>query len=129
MKIQLSTRSIDEAIKKLQIFESTLKDVDNDIVIALSEFVEDEIKKNYQNTPFRDGNDSYSVISEITDGSAKISATGSQVLYDEFGTGEVGKNSPHPLKSGMVGLNDYNSGKTIRINSKNTSTATLKEYL
>lgn len=126
MKIQLSTRSINEAIKKLQIFETTLKELDNDIVVALSEFVEDEINKNYQNTPFRDGNDSYNVISEISDNKAKVYATGTQVLYDEFGTGEVGKNSPHPLKGSITGLKDYNSGKTIRVNHSSTSTAAIK---
>lgn len=37
---------------------------------------------------------------------------GSQIIYDEFGTGDVGARSPHPEKS-KYNLNDYSSGPYV----------------
>lgn len=42
-----------------------------------------------------------------------VSMSGPQALYDEFGTGTIGAENPHPIKS-EFGLNEYNSGPTIR---------------
>jgi len=41
-----------------------------------------------------------------------IEATGKDVIYEEFGTGDRGEESPHPNKS-KYDLNDYNSGTFI----------------
>lgn len=53
----------------------------------------------------------------------EIGIKGSQSIYDEFGTGTYGEQKPHPIK-GQFNLNNYNSGKTIRINKDNSTTAT-----
>lgn len=42
-----------------------------------------------------------------------VSMSGPQALYDEFGTGTIGEQNPHPIKNAF-GLNPYNSGPTIR---------------
>lgn len=42
----------------------------------------------------------------------QIQASGEDVLYEEFGTGEYGKDSPHPEKE-KYNLNDYNSGPFV----------------
>lgn len=44
----------------------------------------------------------------------RVVASGSQVLYDEFGTGDRGLMSPHPNK-GAYALNAYNSGEHIKL--------------
>lgn len=45
----------------------------------------------------------------------QIQASGKDVLYEEFGTGEYGKASPHPEKE-KYNLNDYNSGPFVSKN-------------
>lgn len=47
-----------------------------------------------------------------------VSMSGPQALYDEFGTGTIGEQNPHPIKN-EFGLNPYNSGPTIRRAGKN----------
>lgn len=47
------------------------------------------------------------------DGGYDVDVIGSEVLYDEFGTGIVGAINPHPQK-GKYNLKKYNSGETIR---------------
>lgn len=47
----------------------------------------------------------------ITNGHNIIS-TGKDVIYEEFGTGDKGEQSPHPDKN-KYNLNDYNSGSFI----------------
>lgn len=42
-----------------------------------------------------------------------LRVVGSQLIYDEFGTGDEGQRDPHPRKS-EYNLNDYNSGPYIR---------------
>lgn len=42
----------------------------------------------------------------------QIQASGKDVLYEEFGTGEYGKALPHPEKE-KYNLNDYNSGPIV----------------
>lgn len=42
-----------------------------------------------------------------------VSMSGPQALYDEFGTGTIGEQNPHPAKK-EFGLNPYNDGSTIR---------------
>lgn len=44
-----------------------------------------------------------------------VAMTGENAVYDEFGTGEQGKDNPHPMK-GNFNLNPYNSGPTIFYN-------------
>ena len=53
-----------------------------------------------------------------------IGIQGSQAIYDEYGTGTMGENTPHPEKDmASIPLNDYNSGKTIRENKSGESEA------
>ena len=46
------------------------------------------------------------------DGGYDVDVIGTQVIYDEFGTGIVGANNPHPTKSAH-NLNAYNTGASI----------------
>lgn len=59
------------------------------------------------------------------DGSAAIGISGTQAIYDEYGTGTIGERNPHAEK-GISGLKPYNSGDTIRPNKRDTSNATAQ---
>ena len=125
IKINLSSQDINNLINKLQNFQKEIGEADTKIVKELSEYGLKEIQQNYANTPYTDGNDDVSFFVTGTNKKKKIGATGSQVLYDEFGTGTEGENAPHP-KKGEFGLNPYNSGKTIRQNNNSNGEATSK---
>lgn len=43
-----------------------------------------------------------------------VRIAGDQVIYDEFGTGDLGERNPHPDKN-KYNLNDYNSGEHIKV--------------
>ena len=121
--MELSSNSIKETIKKLKEFQKEIGKADEEIVKQLSDFGLEEIQKNYASTPFKDGNEDVGFFKTGSPKKMNIGVTGSQVLYNEFGTGTEGASNPHPEK-GEYGLNAYNSGKTIRKNNKETSNAT-----
>lgn len=124
VKVDLSTQSINSLIQKLENFKKQMKEADTKIVKELSDLGLNEIQKNYSETIYKDGNDD---IGFFTSGNGKnrvtIGVVGSQVLYNEFGTGTEGENNSHP-KKGEYGLNAYNSGGTIRKNNNAESSAT-----
>ena len=55
------------------------------------------------------------VMSTVGGTHGEIALTGPNSVYDEFGTGEEGLKSPHPMHDNF-GLNPYNSGKYIFYN-------------
>lgn len=123
IKINLSSKNIKDTIKRLETLRKNINNSDEEIIKQLSELGLQEIQDNYSKTPFKDGNEDvgFFVTGSATD--KKIGVSGSQVLYNEFGTGTKGERSPHPKKNDY-GLNAYNSGKTIRRNMKQESNAT-----
>lgn len=123
IKINLSSQDIDGLINRLKVFQKEINETDEKIVEELSDFGLKEIEQNYANTTYKDGNEDINFFVIGTKQNKKIGVSGTQVLYNEFGTGTEGENSPHPQK-GEFGLNPYNSGKTIRRNNKDTSNAT-----
>lgn len=122
VKINLSSQDINNLISKLQNFQKDMKQADEEIVKQLSDLGLEQIQENYAATPYKDGNDDVSFYSTGSSSNKKIGVTGSQVLYNEFGTGTEGEQNPHPEK-GEFGLNAYNSGRTIRQNNNENSTA------
>ena len=61
----------------------------------------------------QDRSDTTISVQRLTSGFYRVDISGSQVIYDEFGTGLPGKIHPHPEKS-QYGLDPYLSGQTIR---------------
>lgn len=120
--MNLSTNDIKHTIKKLERFNKSIQESDKKIVEELSNVALTEIQENYSSTPYTDGNEDVSFYTTGTEKKKKVGVTGSQVLYNEFGTGTEGQNNPHPEK-GEFGLNPYNSGSTIRQNKNPNSTA------
>ena len=122
INVDLSNQSIKKLIYKLERFNKSIENADKKIVEELSNLALAEIQKNYSNTPYKDGNDDVSFYITGEEKKKKVGVTGSQVLYNEFGTGTEGEKSPHPEK-GEFGLNSYNSGRTIRRNNNPNSSA------
>ena len=122
INLNLSSQEIKELIKKLEKFKKEINEADIKIVKELSDLGLKEIEQNYASTPYKDGNDDVNFFATGTEKKKKIGVSGSQVLYNEFGTGTEGENSPHP-KKGEFGLNSYNSGRTIRQNNSENSSA------
>ncbi len=122
ISVDLSTQSINKLINKLERFNKNLEKADEKIVEELSNLALQEIQENYSSTPYKDGNEDISFYATGTEKNKKVGVMGSQVLYNEFGTGTEGQNSPHPEKENF-GLNPYNSGRTIRQNNNPNSSA------
>ena len=112
IKVDLSTKGLDNLSKKLEKFKTNLEKANTEIVDEIAEYGLKEIQTNFSTFDI-DGNEDVSFFKEGTNTHKKIGARGSQVLYVEFGTGTEGANNPHPLKS-EFGLKGYNTGRTIR---------------
>jgi len=119
----LSSNDIKETIKKLKEFQKNISEADKEIVEQLADIGLQKIQDNYNITGYKDGNEDTGFFKTGSDKVKRIGVTGTQVLYNEFGTGTIGSQNPHPEKSGY-GLNSYNSGRTIRKNGKSESNAT-----
>lgn len=122
INIKLSSQEIQKTIKKLENLQQELNEADIKIVQELSNLGLREIEQNYASAAYKDGNDDINFFITGTEKKKKVGVSGSQVLYNEFGTGTEGANSPHPQK-GDFGLNAYNSGRTIRSNNNENSSA------
>lgn len=110
---KLGSSDLTNLINKLNSLKKGLDEADKKIVKDIAEHVEQQTNNNLASTAYKDGNEDARAYSEIKGKTAKAGMQGSQVLYDEFGTGTEGANSPHPDK-GKFRLNAYNSGKNIQ---------------
>ena len=113
INIPLTSKGIKEFKSKIDNLIKEMPKVNEEILSELATLGQNEIEKNRAAIPYTDGNDDYKVFKEKTKTGYSVGARGSQVLYDEFGTGTEGLNAPHELKNDF-NLNEYNSGKTIR---------------
>lgn len=127
INIPLTSKGIKEFKSKIDNLIKEMPKVNEEILSELATLGQSEIEKNRAAIPYTDGNDDYKVFKEKTKNGYSVGARGSQVLYDEFGTGTEGLNKPHDLKD-KFNLNPYNNrkGTTIRENTNPNSTATEK---
>lgn len=116
IKISLSKSGIKELKEKILSLQKSLNEAADNITKELADYTYNEVQNNINNTQYKDGNDDISAFKQINSSTAKVGMRGSQVLYDEYGTGTQGEQSSHPLK-GEFSLNAYNSGKKIRTSS------------
>lgn len=97
-------------------FKSIYNDIDKYVEKTDKKIIEESKKyldKQYSNR-FKDPNiTDISTEYEKIDNGYKLIAKGKDVIYEEFGTGDMGEQNPHPDKS-KYDLNDYNSGQYIR---------------
>lgn len=112
IKIDLSEKGLDELLKKLNTLNSDINKSSEKIVSDLVDYGVNEATLAFNSVANKDGNSDYRVYGEKQYNSGKILASGTNLLYLEFGTGTLGFNDPHPLKSNY-NLKAYNSGKKI----------------
>lgn len=127
INIPLTSKGIKNFKSKIDNLIKEMPKVNEEILSELAALGQNEIEKNRASTIYTDGNDDYKIFKEKTKNGYSVGARGSQVLYDEFGTGTEGLNKPHDLKD-KFNLNPYNNrkGTTIRENTNPNSTATEK---
>ena len=113
INVKLSNQGLNDLLKKINNLKLNLKESEKKIKNNLADYTRTEIDNNISSTQFKDGNDDIKTFIENHDNKVKVGMRGSQVLYDEFGTGTQGENNPHPLK-GNYGLAGYNTGRKIR---------------
>lgn len=126
IEINLSQRSIKEAIRKLQSFKESSESLGDKILNDIAEEGLDEINSSLSNSNF-EFSEKVTAFSRIENGKAEIGIQGNQAIYEEYGTGTVGEMNPHPEKPDY--LDDYNyntiaNGGTIRENKSIKSNAT-----
>lgn len=113
INVKLSNQDLNDLLKKINNLKSNLKESETKIKNNLADYAKNEIDNNISSTQFKDGNDDVKTFIENHDNKVKVGMRGSQVLYDEFGTGTQGESNPHPLKNNF-GLAGYNTGRKIR---------------
>jgi len=112
-------KALRQAKRRLKLFTNEISATSKVINKQVAEEVENEIRVNYDNfvnsLPHDHQDRSDTMINSYqTDRGCVVFARGSQVLYDEFGTGDMGMLFPHPDKS-KYSLKPYNSGKHIKL--------------
>ena len=117
----LSTKELDELVRNLDNWADMMKKASANIVKDLADYgldrmmqIYSEAQGQYEDTTPMD----FSITGSETE--KTVSMSGPQALYDEFGTGTIGEQNPHPIKN-EFGLNPYNSGPTIRVAGENTN--------
>lgn len=123
IKVELSEQGLSELLKKINRLNDELQKANTKIVEELADYTLNEIQNNFSATDYQDGNEDVSFFKRGSDNKVSVGTMGSQVLYDEFGTGTAGANNGHEMK-GDFPLKPYNSGKTIRTNNSDESSAT-----
>lgn len=125
----MPTASTDVNLKRaLKQGEHKLKKVGNSLSIAskyisddIANLLVDEINANYDSfvsslsRDKQDRSDTNIYVKKLSTGN-RVVVSGSQVIYDEFGTGDAGLLHPHVEKS-KYNLNGYNTGAHIKTNS------------
>lgn len=121
--IGLNQNEISNLISELDKIANKLDKMADKLTDDIAEVGLEEMQKNYSSSQYQPS-DGMGFAKTGTAKEKKISMIGSQAIYHEFGTGTMGEQNPHPQKYQFGdGLQPYNSGRTIRRNSKEGSTA------
>ena len=117
--MRVDTKEIVHMINSLNTLSYNINKLKNDIPKEIAEEGLKHLNSLYSSKPEdNDTDDIHTSIDKNVTGYSIISK-GTDVLYEEFGTGDEGARHPHKDKS-KYGLKDYNSGPTIRpVNSNN----------
>lgn len=121
--IDVTKGELSKFIDNLKSWTNEAPKVRKQIVSDLKREGMNEIGKSMAASNYDSEERTKTIITNPNDGNGIIGITGSQALYDEFGTGTIGEQNPHENK-GSFNLNPYNSGKTIRQNKSSNSNAT-----
>ena len=116
-KVNLDTVEIATLIKSLRTFSTNVqklpKEITKEVADTGLEYLQDLYGRTYYDETI-DMSDLRCEVIETANGHS-IVASSKEILYAEFGTGEEGADSPHPMKS-EFDLNAYNSGQYVSRN-------------
>lgn len=112
--MELSGSSIRETINQLKVLQEGLNDATVHIVEDFTESGKNYIQQNYNSTIDMPIDDDWHVDSEINGNKGKVYSTGRSVIYMEFGTGDIGRDSEQNPKRYDFPLDDFNTGRTIK---------------
>ena len=114
MSKKINATSFDEIFRALDRLESELEKIGEEIVQEIAIAGEIRLQQEWSSREVDPNIVDYSIgIAKKRNGYA-IQATGEDVVYEEFGTGDKGADDGHPWKGQTsFPLNAYNSGETI----------------
>lgn len=115
IKLELSPYGIKKLIDKLEFLEDQLNVANEDLVEQLVSKGTQYATSLNASAP-QSGVEKSAVIGKVTEKGTKgyVALTGPNAVYDEFGTGEEGLKTYHPLKDVVSPkLNPYNSGPVV----------------
>lgn len=112
LHIGFNTNDINKAIAKLEKLDNDFRSLSDTMVKEIANDALKYLDTLYSTTNFDENSGDISTSIKTTPFGYAIVASGKDVIYEEFGTGEYGKESPHPEKSNYP-LNDYNSGDFV----------------
>lgn len=109
IKVKLTTRGINDAIKQIEAYKQSLARIRATICERLAEIGMKDASVRFASAQYDGTNDS-DVTIEPTPTGYKVIAKGNAVAFIEFGTGvhyNVGATYPLPKPSGIVGIGEY----------------------
>lgn len=109
IKIKLSVRSINAAIKEVEAYRNKLESIRETICRNLAQIGMQEASVRFESAHYDGVNDS-SVVIEPMDNGYKVVAHGNSIAFIEFGAGvhyNAGSSYPLPKPSGIVGIGEY----------------------
>lgn len=115
MIVKLSKQGIKDAIQKLEFLKDNIKVANTDIIQNLVNIGVAEAST-INAMAIQSGAEKSQVIGRVVENGTKgyVVLTGPNAVYDEFGTGEEGLASPHPMHdTSSRPLNPYNSGPYV----------------
>ena len=119
INVGLDTGELTDLVKKLKRLSNDMKKLPSLLAEEVARDGLEELNKQYLSTNQKNTDDITTSIEKNSNGYS-IVGKGKDVIYAEFGTGEIGKENPHERSQKEFGLNDYNSGPIVstHINSK-----------
>lgn len=113
-KVNLDVNELNSLIKSLYTLSSDMRKLPKKITKEVADIGQDFLENQYANTRTDHTIDIDTISTEVIEkgNTYQIVASGEEVLYAEFGTGEKGADDGHPWK-GEFGLNAYNSGPYV----------------
>ena len=118
INVGLDTGELTDLVKKLKQLSNDMKKLPSLLAEEVANDGLEELNRQYTMTN-QENVDDIEILVEQNNNGYKIVGKGKDVIYAEFGTGEVGKENPHDRKN-EFNLNDYNSGPFVstHVNSK-----------
>lgn len=113
LHINFNANDINNAIAKLERLDTEIKNLPKKLIQEIAIDGLDYLNSLYSATQFDENSGDINTSVKETSSGYAIIASGKDILYEEFGTGEIGKENPHPEKSEYP-LNDYNSGNFVK---------------